>query len=54
MDMDVIQASKGERQMSNFASAVVPDLLPRDELLQRLHGVADTGRLQSGLRALTE
>jgi DNA-binding CsgD family transcriptional regulator len=54
MDMNVIQASKGERQMANFASAVVPDLLPRDELLQRLHGVASTGRLQSGLRALTD
>ncbi|MGO7428391.1 helix-turn-helix transcriptional regulator, partial [Rhizobium ruizarguesonis] len=43
MDMNVIQASKGERQMANFASAVVPDLLPRDELLHRLHGVASTG-----------
>jgi len=40
--------------MTNFAGAVAPGLLPRDELIQRLHGVADTGRLQFGLRALTE
>ncbi|OWV69175.1 helix-turn-helix transcriptional regulator [Rhizobium sp. R634] len=54
MDMTVFQASKGERQMANFASVMAPALLPRDELIRRLHGVADTGRLQSGLRALTE
>ncbi|WP_064693810.1 transcriptional regulator VisN [Rhizobium aegyptiacum] len=54
MDMNIVLASKGERQMMNFASAVAPALLPRDELIRRLHGVASTGRLQSGLRALME
>ena len=54
MDMNIFQASRGEGQMANFMSVAAPALLPRDELIQRLHGVADTGRLQSGLRALTE
>jgi DNA-binding CsgD family transcriptional regulator len=50
MDMTIFQANKGERQMPGFASA----LQPREDLVARLGGIADTGRLQSGLRALTD
>ncbi|WP_416065456.1 transcriptional regulator VisN [Rhizobium sp. ZK1] len=54
MDMDIFQANKGEKQMANFLGANVPDLQPRDELIDRLRVIAETGKLHAGLRALTE
>ena len=54
MDMDTFQANRGEKQMANFVGANVPDLLPRHELINRLRIIAETGKLQAGLQALTE
>ena len=52
MDMNIFQASKGDTQMANFA--VQPDLPARSELIPSLRAIADTGRLQAGLRTLTD
>lgn len=54
MDMDVFQANKGEKQMVGFAGVAAAPLPPREDLISRLRVIAESGKLQAGLAALSD
>ena len=54
MDMHILQALKSDKQTANFVGIAAANLSSRDELISQLCEVSSTGRLQPGLRALTD
>ncbi|MBB4567340.1 transcriptional regulator VisN [Rhizobium leucaenae] len=51
MDMQILQGSKGDKDMRLAASA---NTMSRDQLIQQLSALAGSAYLQSGLRVLTD
>jgi DNA-binding CsgD family transcriptional regulator len=54
MDMQILQALKSDTQKANFVGIAATNLSSRDELITQLCEISSTGRLQPGLRALTD
>ncbi|KWV55806.1 helix-turn-helix transcriptional regulator [Rhizobium altiplani] len=54
MDMQILQALKSDTQKANFVGIAATNLSSRDELIAQLCEISSTGRLQPGLRALTD
>jgi DNA-binding CsgD family transcriptional regulator len=54
MDMHILQSLKSDRRTANFVGVASPNLSSRDELIAQLCEIANTGRLQTGLQALSD
>ncbi|WP_337266078.1 transcriptional regulator VisN [Oryzifoliimicrobium ureilyticus] len=54
MDMNVLQAMRGDRKPPNFVGVATTGLPSRDELLDALRMVAGQARIQRGFQLLTE
>ncbi|MEK1897527.1 MAG: helix-turn-helix transcriptional regulator [Rhizobium sp.] len=54
MDMHILQALKSDAHKANFVGIAATNLSSRDELIAQLCEISNTGRLQPGLRALTD
>jgi DNA-binding CsgD family transcriptional regulator len=54
MDMQILQALKSETRTGNFVGIAATNLSSRSELIAQLCEIAGTGRLQPGLRILTD
>jgi hypothetical protein len=54
MDMHILQALKSDTHKANFVGIAATNLSSRDELIAQLCEISSTGRLQPGLRALTD
>jgi DNA-binding CsgD family transcriptional regulator len=54
MDMHILQALKSDTHQANFVGIAAVNLSSRDELIAQLCEISGMGRLQPGLRALTD
>jgi DNA-binding CsgD family transcriptional regulator len=54
MDMHILQALKSDTHKANFVGIAAVNLSSRDELIAQLCEISGMGRLQPGLRALTD
>jgi DNA-binding CsgD family transcriptional regulator len=54
MDMHILQALKSDTHTANFVGIAATNLSSRDELITQLCEALSTGRLQPGLRILTD
>jgi DNA-binding CsgD family transcriptional regulator len=54
MDMHILQALKSETRTANFVGIATANLSSRSELIAQLCEISSTGRLQPGLRILTD
>ena len=54
MDMHILQALKSDTHKANFVGIAAANLSSRDELIAQLCEISGMGRLQPGLRALTD
>jgi DNA-binding CsgD family transcriptional regulator len=54
MDMHILQALKSDTHTANFVGIAATNLSSRDELISQLSETLSTGRLQPGLRILTD